>query len=173
MGRRLLLVGGVVLLALLLVAVTLGLHDMSNLGGSDAGRADSSVSLSDRLLRVADRPTLRLTHRGRKTGRAHSVTIWFVVEGETVYLTTMDRSRQWVRNVLETPRVELQIGPEHVEGTVVPVTAEPEKRREYELLTRKYWIMRLMDRGLRLVGRDPSRNIDLGRGGFFRVEPGA
>ena len=165
MRRRILLVCGVVTLALLLVAMTLGLHDMTNLGRSGAGRADSSVSLGDRLLRVAERPTLRLTHRGRKTGRAYGVTIWFVVDGETIYLTTMDRSRQWVRNVLETPRVELQIGPERFEGTVVPVTVAVEKQREYALLTQKYWIMRLMDRVFH------GRNLDLGRGGFFRVEP--
>ncbi|SRR6266852_1968051 len=150
-------------------ALVVGLHDMVNLGGGNASAARTTLA---RLASVAGLPIMRLTHRGRKTGAAHEVTIWFVVDGEVVYLTTMDRSRQWVRNVIHTPQVELQIGPERFAGTVTPVTAAAEKRREYELLTRKYWSMRLMDGARRLTGRDRGQGLDLGRGGFFRVELG-
>ena len=111
-----------------------------------------------------------LTHHGRRSGKAYGVTIWFVVDREAVYLTTMNRSRQWVRNMGETPRVELQIGRERFEGTVTPVTEDAEKQREYDLLARKYWAMRIMDAVLRVTGRDPRASIDLGSGGFFRVQ---
>jgi len=30
---------------------------------------------------------------------SYQVTIWFMVEGETVYLATANRKRQWRRNV--------------------------------------------------------------------------
>lgn len=128
-------------------------------------------SLSDRLARIADRSTLHLTHYGRKSGKPYEVTIWFAVDGETMYLTTMNRSRQWVRNVTHTPRVQLQVGSDSFEGTVTPVTAVAEKRHVYDLLTGKYWVMWLLDQITSLVGRDARRGtMDLGRGGFFRVQ---
>ena len=127
-------------------------------------------SLSARLARVADRSTLRLTHSGRKTGTSYEVTIWFAVDGETMYLPTMNRERQWVRNVTKTPRVRLQIGSQRFDGTVTSVTEPKELRRVYDLLTRKYWVMWLIDWVTSLIGRNPRRGkIDLGRGGFFRV----
>lgn len=41
---------------------------------------ESNVAV--RLKRVAARQTVALTHNGRKTGKPHEVTIWFVVDGE-------------------------------------------------------------------------------------------
>jgi len=164
--RRLLAVLGVLILALIVVV----LHDSIDLVWRGETSAGPSASRRDRLAIVADRPTLRLIHHGRRSGTPYEVTIWFVVDGDTLYLTTMDRGRAWVRNVGRTPRVELQIGPERFAGTVIPVMAEEEKRREWELLKRKYWTMRLMNGMLRLAGRDPDHDLELGRGGFFRVE---
>jgi len=112
------------------------------------------ASITDRLARMANRSTLRLTHRGRKSSKVYEVTIWFVVDGDAMYLTTMNRGRQWVRNVLHTPQVALRIGPEEFTGTVEPVSGEREQRRVYDLLVRKYWVMWLIDRGLAIVGRN-------------------
>ena len=44
---------------------------------------------------------MQLTHYGRKTGQPHTVTTWFAVDGETLYVPTSDRGRQWARNVLQ------------------------------------------------------------------------
>ena len=63
----------------------------------------SGTVVRERLARVARRPRCRLTHYGRKTGHPHEVTIWFLVDGDVVYLVTADRRRQWVRNVLARP----------------------------------------------------------------------
>ena len=131
------------------------------------------ASITDRLASAANRSTLRLTHRGRKSGKAYEVTIWFVVDGDAMYLTTMNRGRQWVRNVVHTPLVALQIGPEGFTGAVEPVTGEHEQRRVYDLLVGKYWVMWLIDWGLAIVGRNPRHGtMDPGRGGFFRVRVG-
>ena len=54
-------------------------------------------TLSERLKPLAGRQTLKLTHYGRKSGKAYEVTIWFVAAGDTVYLATMNVNRQWVR----------------------------------------------------------------------------
>jgi deazaflavin-dependent oxidoreductase (nitroreductase family) len=165
--RPLLILAGAVVLTPVVAVVALGMHDMA---GSCLPDAPAATALHGRLARVAHCPTLRLEHRGRKSGNPYEVTIWFVVDGDRVYLTTMDVRRQWVRNVLETPHVRLRIGPEQVDGTVAAVTELAEKRHEYGLLIRKYWTMRLLDAGLRAAGRDPQATMDLGRGGFLRVD---
>ena len=59
----------------------------------------------ERLRRVAGRQTTRLTHYGRKTGKPHEVTIWFVLDGDTLYIGSANVNRQWVRNVQKTPLV--------------------------------------------------------------------
>src|ERR1051326_1982736 len=51
------------------------------------------ADLLTRLGAVADRGTLRITTRGRKTGRPHTVTIWFVVDGRTIFLGTLHARR--------------------------------------------------------------------------------
>jgi deazaflavin-dependent oxidoreductase (nitroreductase family) len=157
--RRILLIAlGVLALAVAAVFV----HDLTDLG-RDGAPAPAGAPLAERLARVADRSTVRLTHYGRRSGRAYEVKLWFAVDGDTVYLTTMDPTRQWVRNVAYTPRVRLRIGPEVFEGTVAPVAGEADERREYELLRRKYWTLRVLDLVLPLVGRDARPR------GWFRV----
>ena len=129
-------------------------------------------TLRDRLAQVANRSTLQLTHYGRKTGKAYQVTIWFAVDGETIYLPTMNTARQWARNVKRTPRVRLEIGAERFDGTVAPLTEQKEMRRVSDLLVGKYWILWALDWLTTLVGCNPrqQKKLDLGRGGLFRVE---
>ena len=59
-----------------------------------------------RLKRVAARQTVTLPHYGRKSGKPYDVTIWFVVDGDKVYIGTANVNRQWVRNVQKTPQVK-------------------------------------------------------------------
>jgi deazaflavin-dependent oxidoreductase (nitroreductase family) len=73
--------------------------------------------ISTRLKRVATRQTLILTHYGRKSGKPYDVTIWFVVDGDMIYIGTANVNRQWVRNVQKTPQVRLSIGGETFDGT--------------------------------------------------------
>lgn len=82
----------------------------------------SGTVVRERLARVARRPRCRLTHYGRKTGHPHEVTIWFLVDGDVVYLVTADRRRQWMRNVLARPGIELRAGGETFRGEAEPVT---------------------------------------------------
>ena len=61
-----------------------------------------------RLARIADRPTCRLTHDGRKTGRPDEVTIWFVVDRDHLLITMARASREWIRNVQALPDDDLR-----------------------------------------------------------------
>ena len=65
-----------------------------------------TTTLADRLAQVANASTLHLTHYGRRSGTAYEVAIWFMVEGETVYLATANRKRQWPRNVAVRPECQ-------------------------------------------------------------------
>ncbi len=52
-----------------------------------------------------------LTTTGRVTGSPHRIEIWFVLVDEIVYLMAGDRDRSdWVRNLMITPDVELELG---------------------------------------------------------------
>jgi deazaflavin-dependent oxidoreductase (nitroreductase family) len=102
----------------------------------------SPGSASERLARIARRKTTRLTHYGRKSGKPYQVTIWFLVDGPTVYLMTMDMKRQWTRNVQARPEVELEMGGESFRGRVQVVTSDADMRRVVELMKRKYFLSR-------------------------------
>ncbi len=96
-------------------------------------------SLAERLARVARRQTLSLTHHGRKSGTPYAVTIWFVVDGETVWLASADLRRQWTRNVRVRPDVEVTIGEERFAGTVTAITDPGTLAHVVEVLADKYW----------------------------------
>lgn len=52
-----------------------------------------------------------LTTSGRITGRAHRIEIWFAIHGDMVYLLSGGGDRSdWVRNLMVSPDVVLEIG---------------------------------------------------------------
>ena len=95
-----------------------------------------------RLRREAGRQTTRLTHYGRKKGKPHEVTIWFVLDGDTLYIGSANVNRQWVRNVQKTPQIKLSIGGETFEGTARFLTDRAEHERAMTAIRRKYWVFR-------------------------------
>ena len=95
-----------------------------------------------RLRQVAGKQTTRLTHYGRKTGKPHEVTIWFVLDGDRLYIGTANVNRQWVQNVQKTPQVKLSIAGENVEGTARFLTDRAEHERAMAVVRRKYWMFR-------------------------------
>lgn len=95
--------------------------------------------LAERLRRVSRRQTLRLTHYGRKTGKPYQVTIWFMVDGERVWLATANKNHQWVKNMQKTPHVILKIGDETFEGEARFLSDPAERDRVLAMVRRKYW----------------------------------
>jgi deazaflavin-dependent oxidoreductase (nitroreductase family) len=115
-------------------------------------------AIAARIARVASRSTCRLTHYGRATGRPHQVTIWFLPDGDRIYLSTMNMQRHWTRNVQANPRVVLQIGDERLQGTAREVTGADEMAHVARLMKRKY----LLSRPYLWIKKRPD--------GAFRVE---
>lgn len=59
----------------------------------------------------ADLDVAYLTTTGRATGAPHHIEIWFAMQGQTVYLLAGGGDRaDWVRNLMVSPVVTLQIG---------------------------------------------------------------
>jgi deazaflavin-dependent oxidoreductase (nitroreductase family) len=95
-----------------------------------------------RLRQVAGKQTTRLTHYGRKTGKPHEVTIWFVLDGDRLYIGTANVNRQWVQNVQKTPQVKLSIAGGNIDGTARFLTDRAEHERAMAAIRRKYWMFR-------------------------------
>ena len=62
------------------------------------------------LKTLAEADFCYLTTRGRVSGRPHSIEIWFALHGHTLYMLSGGRDRSdWVKNVLRSPTVQVQI----------------------------------------------------------------
>ena len=96
-------------------------------------------TLKQRLTALKDRSTLRVTTIGRKTGKRHTVTTWFLVDGDTVYLATLRLKRDWPRNVMKNGHVELAIGGEGFRGRAKQITGAKRLEHVKALLSQKYW----------------------------------
>jgi len=77
-------------------------------------------ALKDRLSKVNE---ITITVTGRKSGRAISIPVWFVLEDNKLYLLPVSGSdTQWYKNVLKNPSIQIDAGGEKAELRVVPVT---------------------------------------------------
>jgi hypothetical protein len=66
-------------------------------------RGASKDSLKDRLTRYRQ---IKVSVIGRKSGRTISNPVWFVLEGEKLYLLPVKGSdTQWYKNVLKEPKI--------------------------------------------------------------------
>ena len=94
---------------------------------------------AQRLAKIAPLQTLTLTHYGRKSGKPYDVVIWFVVEGERMFLATMNKSRNWVRNIMVKPKVEFKAGGENFTASVNEINDNALREHVRNLVQSKYW----------------------------------
>lgn len=81
-------------------------------------------SLKDRLSRYNE---IEITVTGRKSGREISIPVWFVLEGEKLYLLPVKGSEtQWYQNVLKKP--SLRVEARGAEAEVKPVAIKDAKQ---------------------------------------------
>ena len=102
--------------------------------------ADAAVEseIASRLASVATYQTLRLTHRGRKSGKRYEVTIWFDVDRDAIYLNG-NMNTQWPRNLQTNPQLMMRIGQETFQGKASLVTERTDRERIFAMIARKYW----------------------------------
>jgi hypothetical protein len=81
-------------------------------------RVMSKADLHQRLNRVSE---IRLSVKGRKSGRDIPRPVWFVHEGNTLYLLPVQGSdTNWYRNLLVDPTLKISVN-----GIEIPVTGKP------------------------------------------------
>jgi len=80
------------------------------------------------------RCVMRLTTRGRKTGRARTIGISFMPHGENFIIFAGFRGvdANWYRNVRATPEVRIKVGRRETNATA-HVVDDPEERRQLML----------------------------------------
>jgi deazaflavin-dependent oxidoreductase (nitroreductase family) len=59
---------------------------------------------------LADDDFCYLTTTGRRSGRPHTIEIWFALQGQTLYMLSGGRNQaDWVKNAQQHPQVQLRI----------------------------------------------------------------
>jgi deazaflavin-dependent oxidoreductase (nitroreductase family) len=82
-------------------------------------------------------PFCYLTTIGRRTGRPHTIEIWFAAtaDGRTLYLLAQrGKKSDWVRNLVAHSDVRVRVADQAWEATARPVTDPDEARRARELV---------------------------------------
>jgi len=95
-------------------------------------------AIASRLAGVAGYQTMRLTHLGRKSGKQYEVTIWFVVDRDSILLNG-NADTQWPRNLRANPQVAMRIGQVIFRGKANLVIEPSERERIFGMIARKYW----------------------------------
>jgi len=93
--------------------------------------------------------TVRLTTTGRKSGRQHTVTIWFVVADPHRLFVQHVRgpTADWFRNLSKQPDVQVDFGAGPLAARATPIADAAEVRRVLAAFRRKYlfaWVFQLL-----------------------------
>ena len=82
---------------------------------------------------------IEITVTGRKSGRPISNPVWFVKEGEQLYLLPVKGSdSDWYKNILKTPTMRFNAGGKEWSAEVKPVTDKVKVRDIVEKFRDKY-----------------------------------
>jgi len=89
--------------------------------------------------RLADEDFCYLTTVGRRTGKRHTIEIWFARENGTLYLLSGGGdAADWVRNIRKTPAVQVRIGTRTVAARAREIKTPDEDALARRLLDEKY-----------------------------------
>jgi len=98
--------------------------------------AGSNDSLKDRLARYRQ---IKISVVGRKSERTISIPVWFVLEGDKLYLLPVQGSNtQWYKNVLKNPSIRISTRGEEAEFLASPVTDAKTVKSVVEKFREKY-----------------------------------
>ena len=76
---------------------------------------------------------------GRKSGRTISLPVWFVLEGDKLYLLPVQGSdTQWYKNVLQNPSIRIDARGAEAEFRVIPLTESKAVKAVIEKFREKY-----------------------------------
>jgi deazaflavin-dependent oxidoreductase (nitroreductase family) len=84
---------------------------------------------------------MRLTTRGRRSGQARTVTVWFVSNGSRSVLVqhAAGSPPQWYRNLLADSAVQVDFGEGPLSARAAPITDPARVHEVLALVRHKYW----------------------------------
>jgi deazaflavin-dependent oxidoreductase (nitroreductase family) len=85
-----------------------------------------------------------LTVVGRKSGKPHTVKIWFAAENGRVFVTSArGTGAQWVKNLRKTPAATVKIGETTFQGIAVWREDDKVRTEVIPLFLRKYFLAKV------------------------------
>ena len=95
-------------------------------------------ALKDRLSRYRE---IQISVTGRNSGRTISIPVWFVLEGDQLYLLPVQGSdTQWYKNILKSPSFQIDAHGAVVKLQAVPITDATEVSSVVKKLGDKYGV---------------------------------
>jgi deazaflavin-dependent oxidoreductase (nitroreductase family) len=67
-------------------------------------------------MKLRSQKFIHLTTKGRKTGRPHSVELWFAASDGKVFLSHEGKETDWMKNIKQKGEVSFEIGGEKFTG---------------------------------------------------------
>ncbi len=95
--------------------------------------------MENNLKNLAQEAFCYLTTMGRRTGRSHTIEIWFALNNTTLYMLSGGREQaDWVKNVRKTPQVSVRIGTQVFSGHARDVHDSYEDAMARRIVYNKY-----------------------------------
>jgi len=93
-------------------------------------------SIKERFSRYRE---IKLSVTGRKSGKTISIPVWFVLEGDKLYLLPVQGSdTQWYKNVLKNPSIQIDARGAEAELRTQPITESKTVKSVIEKFREKY-----------------------------------
>jgi deazaflavin-dependent oxidoreductase (nitroreductase family) len=91
------------------------------------------------LQQLAGEDFCYLTTTGRITGRLHTIEIWFALHEQTLYMLSGGRDKSdWVKNALQTHKVQVKINNTTYDGKARLVSDDEEDSLARKIVFEKY-----------------------------------
>ena len=88
------------------------------------------MAMADVKQALVSTEEIEITVTGRKSGRRISIPVWFVLEGDILYLLPVTGSESdWYKNILRNPMMTIAVRGMEVTVNVKPIT-DPDKVQE-------------------------------------------
>lgn len=102
------------------------------------------AAMPEDLDAIQSHGSVELTTIGQRSGTRRTVTVWFVREGDRIYVQAgKDGQRYWYQNLLANPEVRLGFGSFAVKGRAEAIEDPAEAERVLALFRRKYLTARI------------------------------
>ena len=111
-----------------------------NLSAVDKSK-EEHMAMADLKRVLASTEATEITVTGRKSGRKISFPVWFVLDGETLYLLPVKGSESdWFKNILQNPTMTIAARGIEITANVKPIKDPDQVREVVEKFRAKYGV---------------------------------